>query len=163
MPIVGRNMKTKLKKIAKRLLGKSSVQFHIDTIGSHQIAGWACNSARPTKPCVVEVKQGEKTLASTKAATLRDDLVAAGIGNGCHGFTIDMEMLPFSAEPREVHVYIDGKRITDAAIKLQSSFTDILGDFATEVEQRMDALLSIQNERMQREFDYIKSQLENKN
>ena len=39
----------------------------------------------------------------------------------------------------------------------------ILGDFASEVEKRMDALLSIQNERVQREFDYLKSQLENKN
>ncbi len=163
MPYFGRNMKTKLKKIAKRLLGKSSVQFHIDTISSHQIAGWACNAARPTKPCVVEVKQGDKTLASTKAATLRDDLVAAGVGNGCHGFTIDLDMLPFSAAAREVHVFIDGKRVTDAAVKLQNSFSDILGDFASEVEKRMDALLSIQNERMQREFDYLKSQLENKN
>lgn len=160
---IGRKMKSKLKNLVKRILGKTSVQYHIDTVTSNQVAGWACDPARPTKPCVVEVKEGDKVLAATKAATLREDLVAAGIGNGCHGFTIDLDMLPFSAAAREVHVFIDGKRVTDAAVKLQNSFSDILGDFASEVEKRMDALLSIQNERMQREFDYLKSQLENKN
>lgn len=156
-------MKAKLKNIAKRVLGKGAIQYHIDSISSNQISGWACNTSRPGKPCMVEVKEGDKTLASTKAATLREDLVAAGVGNGCHGFTIDLDMLPFSATAREVHVFIDGKRVTDAAVKLQNSFSDILGDFASEVEKRMDALLSIQNERMQREFDYLKSQLDNKN
>ena len=156
-------MRSKFKSLAKRLLRKGGIQYHIDSISLNQVSGWACNSANPSKSCLVEVKQNDKVLASTKAATLREDLVAAGVGNGCHGFTIDLEMLPFSAEAREVHVYIDGKRVTDVALKLQSSFTDILGDFASEVELRMDALLSIQNERMQREFDYIKSQLEKSN
>lgn len=156
-------MKSKLKNLVKRILGKTSVQYHIDTVTSNQVAGWACDPARPTKPCVVEVKEGDKVLAATKAATLREDLVAAGIGNGCHGFTLNLEMLPFSASSRDVHVYIDGKRVTTSAITLQSSFTDVLGEFAVEVEKRMDALLSIQNERMQREFDYIKSQLDSRN
>ena len=69
-------------------------------------------------------------------------------------------MLPFSAEAREAHLYINGKRVTAQPISLKSSFTDILGEFSIEVERRMDALLAIQNERMQREFDYIKQQLE---
>ncbi|MEG3766274.1 hypothetical protein [Alteromonas sp. 14N.309.X.WAT.G.H12] len=155
-------MKAKLKNLAKRVLGKGAIQYHIDAINANQVSGWACDSTRPGKPCVVEVKEGDKTLASTKAATLREDLVAAGIGNGCHGFTLQLDMLPFSAQPREVHVFIDGKRVTTAPVKLQSSFTELLGEFATEVEQRMDTLLSIQNERMQREFDYLKKQLENK-
>ena len=99
-------------------------------------------------------------LAKTTAATLREDLVAAGIGNGCHGFTLQLEMLPFSAEARKAHLFVNGKRVTSESISIKSSFTDVLGDFSVEVERRMDALLAIQNERMQREFDYIKKQLE---
>jgi hypothetical protein len=145
----------KIKKLIKRLLGRGELQYHIDAVSADMISGWACNTLRPSKPCSIELKTGDKVLANTQAATLREDLLAAGIGNGCHGFSIQLDMLPFSAEAREAHLFIDGKRV-------KSSFTDILGDFATEVEKRMDAMLSIQTERMQREFDYLKNQLAQK-
>lgn len=152
----------KIKNLIKRLLGKSNLQYHIDAVSADMISGWACNTVNPSKPCTVELKTGDKLLASAQAATLREDLVAAAIGNGCHGFTIQLEMLPFSAEAREAHLFINGKRVTSTPIVLKSSFTDILGDFASEVEKRMDAMLSIQTERMQREFDYLKNQLKQK-
>lgn len=147
----------KLKNLVKRLLGKGGIQHHIDAVSADMISGWACNTTNPSKPCTVELKSGDKMLATAQAATLREDLVAAGIGNGCHGFTIQLEMLPFSAEAREAHLFINGKRVTSAPIVLRSSFTDILGDFANEVEKRMDAMLSIQTERMLREFEYLKN------
>lgn len=153
-------MKRKLKNLVKRILGKSELNYHIDTVSSDVVSGWAVNSANPSSPCDIQLKTGDTVLAKTKAATLREDLVAAGVGNGCHGFTLQLDMLPFSAEAREAHLYINGKRVTAQPISLKSSFTDILGEFSIEVERRMDALLAIQNERMQREFDYIKQQLE---
>jgi hypothetical protein len=153
-------MRRKIKNIIKRMLGRGGIQYHIDTVTSDMISGWACNTLTPTKPCLIELKQADHVIATTKAATLREDLVAAGVGNGCHGFTVQLDMLPFSAQAREVHVFINGKRVTSAPIQLKSSFTEILGDFASEVEKRMDAMLSIQSERMQREFDYIKSQIQ---
>lgn len=149
----------KIKNLIKRLLGRSTVQYHIDGVSADMISGWACNTINPSKPCKIELKKGDKSLASTQAATLREDLVAAAVGNGCHGFSIQLDMLPFSAEVREVHLFINDKRVTNAPIVLKSSFTDILGDFANEVEKRMDAMLSIQTERMQREFDYLKNQI----
>ncbi|MDO6691925.1 hypothetical protein Q4574_01455 [Aliiglaciecola sp. 3_MG-2023] len=152
-------MNRKLKNVVKRLLGRSGLQYHIDAVSADTVSGWACNTLKPSSPCKVELKQGDKVIAETKAATLREDLVAAGIGNGCHGFSIELNMLPFSAEAREVHLFINGKRVTQTAIQLKSSFTDILGDFAVEVEKRMDAMLSIQTERMEREFNYLKDQL----
>lgn len=153
-------MKRKLKNFIKRLLGKSELNYHIDTVRSDIVAGWAVNTANPSKPCEIELKCDDKVLAKTTAATLREDLVAAGVGNRCHGFTLQLEMLPFSAQARQVHLYINSKRVTAEPISIKSSFTDVLGDFSVEVERRMDALLAIQNERMQREFDYIKKQLE---
>jgi hypothetical protein len=152
-------MLRKIKNLVKKLLGRGEIQFHIDAISADMISGWACNSLAPARACLVELKQADRILSSTKAATLREDLVAAGVGNGCHGFTIQLDMLPFSAEAREVHLYINAKRVTGSPIVLKSSFTDILGDFASEVEKRMDAMMSIQAERMQREFDYMKKQL----
>jgi hypothetical protein len=152
-------MVRKLKSFVNRLPGRSQVQYHIDAVSADMISGWACNISAPSRPCSVTLKQGDKVIASTQAATLREDLVAAGVGNGCHGFSIELDTLPFSAETREVHLYVNDKRVSSTPIVLKSSFTDILGDFATEVEKRMDAMLSIQTERMQREFDYLKSQL----
>jgi hypothetical protein len=152
-------MVRKIKNLVKRLLGRSGIQYHIDAVTADMISGWACNSVAPAKPCLIELKQESKVIAKTQAATLREDLVAAGIGNGCHGFTIQLATLPFSAQAREVHLYINGKRVTAEPLQLKSGFTDILGEFATEVEKRMDAMLSIQSERMQREFDYLKSQI----
>jgi hypothetical protein len=148
----------KIKNLIKRILGKGGVQYHIDAVSADMISGWACNTTNPAKPCLVELKSGDKVLATAQAATLREDLVAAGVGNGCHGFGIQLDMLPFSAEAREVHLYINSKRVTSTPIVLKSSFTDILGDFASEVEKRMDAMLSIQTERMLREFEYLKNQ-----
>tara|TARA_B100000700_G_scaffold148161_1_gene165047 strand:+ start:443 stop:913 length:471 start_codon:yes stop_codon:yes gene_type:complete len=153
-------MKQKLKNVVKRLMGRSELNYHIDAVSSDLVTGWAVNTTAPASPCSVELKVGDKVLARTTAATLREDLVAAGVGNGCHGFTLQLDMLPFSAEARDAHLYINGKRVTSEPISLKSSFTDVLGEFSVEVERRMDALLAIQNERMQREFDYIKKQLE---
>jgi hypothetical protein len=153
-------MLRKIKNSIKKILRRDGIQHHIDTVTADVVSGWACNTIWPSRPCLVELKLGDTVIASTRAATLREDLLTAGIGNGCHGFSIQLEMLPFSTEAREVHLHINRKRVTSSPIVLKSSFTPILGDFAVEVEKRMDAILSIQSERMQREFDYIKQQLE---
>lgn len=152
-------MKRKIKNAIKRLLGRSELNYHIDTVSNDIVAGWALDVSSPSVPCEIDLRTGDKVIAKTKAATLREDLVAAGVGNGCHGFTLKLDMLPFSADTREAHLYINGKKVTSEPIALKSSFTDLLGEFSIEVERRMDALLAIQNERMQREFDYIKTQL----
>jgi hypothetical protein len=148
-----------IKNLIKRMLGKTNLQYSVDVVTADMISGWACNTINPKEPCLVQIKDGDKVLATTKAATLREDLVAAGVGNGCHGFTLQLAMLPFTSATREVNLFINGKRVSAEPIALKSSFTDILGDFAAEVEKRMDALLAIQNERMQREFDTIKQML----
>jgi hypothetical protein len=153
-------MLRKVKNLVKKTLRRDAVQHHIDTVTADLVSGWACNTIWPSRPCLVELKRGDTVIASTRAATLREDLLTAGVGNGCHGFSIQLEMLPFSAEAREVHLFINNKRVTASPIVLKGNFTSILGDFAVEVEKRMDAILSIQSERMQREFDYIKQQLE---
>ena len=46
-------MKRKLKNLVKRLLGKGDLTFHIDTVSSDLVAGWAVNSANPSAPCEV--------------------------------------------------------------------------------------------------------------
>ena len=53
-------MKRKLKNLVKRLLGKGDLTFHIDTVSSDLVAGWAVNSANPSAPCEVVLKTGDK-------------------------------------------------------------------------------------------------------
>ncbi|MFQ3208486.1 MAG: hypothetical protein ACI9IT_002653, partial [Glaciecola sp.] len=67
-------MLRKIKNLIKKILGRGGVQYHIDAISADMISGWACNSLAPSRACLVELKQADKILSSTTAATLREDL-----------------------------------------------------------------------------------------
>jgi hypothetical protein len=56
------------------------------------IRGWAQNSAAPEHPVTLEIISGtQKCLVL--ANTYRPDLRAAGLGSGCHGFSLTLPNL----------------------------------------------------------------------
>ncbi len=73
------------------------------------LRGWAQNPDRPEVPVCLEVLVGGKVAARTLANQFRQDLRAAGLGSGCHGFRVD---LPAGAEQQTVEV----RRIVDGAV-----------------------------------------------
>ena len=61
--------------------------FH-DGAGCNTISGWAWNQNDPNSPINVDLYDGSTFLATVPAIQYRPDLVAAGIGNGFHGFSL---------------------------------------------------------------------------
>jgi hypothetical protein len=62
---------------------------HFDSVKQGFVIGW-CAATDSADPVEVELLADGNVLASTKADIHRGDLLAAGIGNGCHGFRFDI-------------------------------------------------------------------------
>src|SRR5215469_7629808 len=55
-----------------------------------RVRGWAYDPAFPSRRLEVVVQLADKVCASGRADIYRNDLVAAGIDDGGHGFSIDV-------------------------------------------------------------------------
>jgi len=76
---------------------------HADT---KYVSGWAYDSSSPSARLEVIVRIGDKFYASGFADIARHDLLLAGMGDGKHGFAIDVSEAHFSpeqADALEVH------------------------------------------------------------
>ena len=56
----------------------------IDAISGGRLYGWAWDRVRPSDHLEVEIRVGDKLVATAFANQPRDDLKANGVGDGCH-------------------------------------------------------------------------------
>jgi hypothetical protein len=82
---------------------------YIDVSNDQEISGWVWDERQPNRPMSVDVYDGSKLLATVLADQFREDLLAAGKGNGRHGFQFSM--------PPEIRV----KKVDLISIKLAGS------------------------------------------
>jgi hypothetical protein len=75
-----------------------AVTGFVEYAGINRVSGWAYDSSAPAARLEVTVRIGDEFYASGVADIERHDLVAAGIGDGKHGFAIDLSEAHFSAE-----------------------------------------------------------------
>ena len=73
---------------------------YLDRVTCDRIDGWAWNSGRPNDPVDVDIYDGSTRLATATANQYHSDLVAAGKGNGSHGFSY---ALPASLKDGRAH------------------------------------------------------------
>jgi glycosyltransferase involved in cell wall biosynthesis len=85
------------------------LQGHLDEVDAMRIAGWAYDPSQPALPVLLEVRDGDGVIARVYANRYRDDLEAAGIGDGRHGFELRLAtpLIGF----RQIHV----RRVADGA------------------------------------------------
>ena len=76
-------------------------RWHLDEITDSGASGWIIARAEPSRHCVVVLKEGERVLARAIASRFRDDLLAAGLGDGCYAFNLEM---PHSLLDGEEHL-----------------------------------------------------------
>lgn len=88
----------------------------IDGLDRNQLHGWACDRARPDEPVDVELTLEDGTTTVVRADGAREDLRAAGFGNGRHGFRC---ALPASAALGSAHTV--RARIRGTAFELHHS------------------------------------------
>jgi YD repeat-containing protein len=65
-------------------------QGYFDSASCTTVSGWAWDSAQPNTPIIVTLFDGSQPVASILADQYRADLVAAGIGDGRHGFSMPL-------------------------------------------------------------------------
>ncbi len=58
----------------------------VEDVSDEEIRGWVYESTRPNIPLDVEVRAGSERIAIVRADLFREDLLAAGKGNGRHAF-----------------------------------------------------------------------------
>ncbi len=79
----------------------------IDTLQDGVLQGWCCQVGE-LQPLTVDLFLGGERLQTVRADRFRPDLLAAGYGNGNHGFSIDMT--PFATgEDAEVRIVVSGR------------------------------------------------------
>lgn len=61
----------------------------IDGLVDGQLFGW-CNQDGRMEPVRVDILANGRLIESVRADLFRDDLAAIGVGNGCHGFAVDI-------------------------------------------------------------------------
>jgi hypothetical protein len=78
------------------------VRGFVDQRGPNRVVGWAQLPDRPDAPLCVDILAAGRRIGSALANVYRQDLVAAGIGHGRHGFefALSAEIDPATVEVR---------------------------------------------------------------
>jgi hypothetical protein len=72
----------------------ADIDGRIDAISGGRLYGWAWDRVRPSDHLEVEIRVGDKLVATAFANQPRDDLKANGVGDGCQAFEIAIELAP---------------------------------------------------------------------
>ncbi len=67
---------------------KVTIRAHVDRLSGGQLVGWAFDTDAPNALIDLDVYDGQELVGQGRAEAYREDLAKAGMGNGCHGFSI---------------------------------------------------------------------------
>jgi hypothetical protein len=88
-----------------------TLRGHIDAVSPRLIEGWAQSVDHPEAPVCLDIYAGGELIGQTLANRYREDLEAAGLGSGRHGFSFavpdGLMLLPGTVEVRRS---LDGAR-----------------------------------------------------
>jgi glycosyltransferase involved in cell wall biosynthesis len=90
---------------------RTPFEWCLDTINDAELTGWLMIRNEPARHCVVVLKEGGRVLAQAMASLFRGDLLAAGAGDGCYGFSLQMP-----------HSLLDGEEHLLEVIEMESGF-----------------------------------------
>ncbi|MCJ2069356.1 Hint domain-containing protein [Methylobacterium sp. J-030] len=105
-----------------------AVRAWMDRCDGTHIAGWAQDEAHPDAPVCLDIVVDGVTVAMTLAEQYRADIAAAGIGDGCHGFDLDLDepLVPGMAHTVEVRRSADGLRVCAMEVDAAGAWTALL-------------------------------------
>ncbi|MCJ2069744.1 Hint domain-containing protein [Methylobacterium sp. J-030] len=105
-----------------------AVQAWMDRCDGTHIAGWAQDAAHPDAPVCLDIVVDGVVVAMTLAEQYRADIAAAGVGDGRHGFEIDLDepLTPGMDHAVEVRRSADGLRICAMAVDAAGLWTALL-------------------------------------
>jgi hypothetical protein len=107
--------KSVLDKISQKLKG-DSFKYSLDQANSNEIVGWVFDSKRSSDHLQVQLREGDKVVATVKADEFRQDLLDAGVGSGHCGFHIDIQTLAVDHSEGYFDLFTDGKKLNQLPI-----------------------------------------------
>ena len=88
----------------------------LEAVNNAEIVGWVWRKDDPGQTLEVEIFDGDTSLGKVRADVARADLQSAGIGDGQHGFRMEMPAEIRDGQPHRIAV-----RVTGAAWELHKS------------------------------------------
>jgi Protein of unknown function (DUF616) len=79
---------------------------HVDVVDCNIIAGWVWDPRQPDTPLAVDIYDGKTKLDTITADWFREDLRAAGKGNGAHGFIYHVPDSLRDGKPHSIRVAV---------------------------------------------------------
>jgi hypothetical protein len=107
--------KSVLDKISQKFKGES-FKYSLDQANSNEIVGWVFDSKRSSDHLQVQLREGDKVVATVKADEFRQDLLDAGIGSGHCGFHFDIQTLAVDHSEAYFDLFTDGKKLNQLPI-----------------------------------------------
>ncbi len=105
-------MLKKGKGLIRSLLNKPNIQANIDSLDSGILSGWVYNSSSPDEAQSFYLSFNGLLSPCLNASAFRDDLLSAGMGNGCHGFSVPLNIFSFDiALAKSVNLLDGSKRL----------------------------------------------------
>jgi hypothetical protein len=92
-----------------------TLRGYVDEIAPRRIAGWAQNIQHPEAPVCLDILAGGHLIGQVLANRYRNDLAAAGLGSGRHGF----EFIPPAGLVFTPHT-VEVRRSSDAVALVRS-------------------------------------------
>ena len=86
--------------VATAVTAVDKLEGYHDISNCNGVMGWAWNQEKPDDPIQIELYDDATLLATVTAGDFRQDLLAAHIGNGKHGFTF---VIPASLKDGKPH------------------------------------------------------------
>jgi hypothetical protein len=107
--------KSVLDKISQKFKG-DSFKYSLDQANSNEIVGWVFDSKRSSEHLQVQLRKGDKVVATVKADEFRQDLLDSGIGSGHCGFHFDIQTLAIDHSEGYFDLFADGKKLNQLPI-----------------------------------------------
>lgn len=92
---------------------------HVDAVTENGVRGWAKLNGVDDHRVSVELKANDLVIASGNAEGFREDIMQAGIGDGCYAFDLAFDLASFPASRVEAQVAIDGVLVPDSMLDIQ--------------------------------------------
>jgi len=107
-----------VEKISRKFKG-NGFKYSLDQANSNKIFGWVFDSKSSTHHLQVQLREGDKVVATVTADEFRQDLLDAGIGLGHCGFHFDMQTLALEQPEASIDLYASGKKLNQLPIVIK--------------------------------------------
>jgi hypothetical protein len=108
---------------------------YLESVDPRFVRGWAYDTEMPAAHLEVVVRIGEEFCASSHADVARNDLLQAGIGDGSHGFSIDLAESDLSAaDAAQLRVHVISGAESMELFRLADK-SDVVEDLVSEPSQ----------------------------